>query len=897
MTMAVRRLPGVRFDIAASDPGEILPRMDIAMFVGFAQAGPVGTPVVVASAREFEDVFGISFDLAWDDAAGRPLRSLLHPTVAQFFADGGRRCWIVRVLDEATASRGRFQLPCAVGAVFDGKWKIAPRILEARDPGSWSDELGLSLRSESATLAVGKSSSNPGSGPTLTIPVASARDIAVGDLLVAELSPGLKATLVVADASVGEDQGILSATAKTANGPSIRILREEDCRARGDARISYASPVAGTAEIVRPATLEWTGPGRVEIRFEVDADRIPSPGTVGRIAWTGREAWMLVRECLSSSAGTSQGRSSLRLLAELREIGLEDTASALGKRISKGTWTVDRIRLGLRSGGRFLAASTGASAAGALLGSLPSSFPLAAPDTGTAPASLLLPLCDDPESIAASGPLRSTVPRLERDGLGSFTSNLFLDQRLCEDPTERLSQHAEELALLAEHPVPLRGIHSLLARVEGGAPEEATLLAFPDASHPRWEKRKIPDTWWIVHPHASDHPERTGIFHPCALEDIKHPRFIKGQPPDAQGTFGIRWTDSVPEASFELQESAESKNGAWRTIFEGEADQFVRRDAFEGTRWYRVRSILGGVPGAWSYAVEVRVPSTGFVCLPRRYPSDPVETSDLARVQRASLRVAASRGDTLAILSLPDSFRWDEAIAHATRLRLPVDPIPAQEGTFDVPPLRADESRAFSHGILVHPWIVRASDTTFSVPPEGSLAGLFARVASEGSPWIAPGNAPLEHVVATDLATDIADLPGIMEAQICPIVRSARGFSPAWFDTLSMDPELRPANVRRFMGLLRRLACRYGVEAVFEPAGRALERSMERTFRDLLRSLWMRGAMRGSGEGSSYRVDVKTDSDKGAAMIELRVAPSLPLTFLLVTLRAKGDRLLVEEHT
>ena len=72
---------------------------------------------------------------------------------------------------------------------------------------------------------------------------------------------------------------------------------------------------------------------------------------------------------------------------------------------------------------------------------------------------------------------------------------------------------------------------------------------------------------------------------------------------------------------------------------------------------------------------------------------------------------------------------------------------------------------------------------------------------------------------------------------------------------------------------------------------------MERTFRDLLRSLWMRGAMRGSGEGSSYRVDVKTDSDKGAAMIELRVAPSLPLTFLLVTLRAKGDRLLVEEHT
>ena len=51
-----------------------------------------------------------------------------------------------------------------------------------------------------------------------------------------------------------------------------------------------------------------------------------------------------------------------------------------------------------------------------------------------------------------------------------------------------------------------------------------------------------------------------------------------------------------------------------------------------------------------------------------------------------------------------------------------------------------------------------------------------------------------------------------------------------------------------------------------------------------------------NGEGSSYRVDVKTDSDKGAAMVELRVAPSLPLSFLLVTLRAKGGGLLVEER-
>ena len=892
MTMAVRRPPGVRFDIAASDPGEILPRMDIAMFAGFAQAGPVGTPVAVESLAAFERVFGASFDLAFDEAAGGPLRSLLHGTVARFFADGGRRCWIVRVLDEATAAHGEFQVPSAVGAVFDGNWKIAPRILETRDPGSWSDAMGLSLRSESVPLDIQQAAADPESGPVLTISVKTARDVAAGDLLVAELEPGLLATMLATDVAMGEDESTMSAIAKTRMGPSVRLVREEDLRGRGEARIRYPSPVHGAAEVDRPADIDWIASGRVGIRFEVDADHAPSPGTVGRIVWDGREAWMLVRERLASSSGTRRGRSALRLQADLREIGLEDVAARLGEAIGKRIRKVDRIRHELATSGPFREASSGTFAADAFPSNLPSSFPLRSGD----PGALLLPLCDDPESIAPSGPRRSTAPALERDGLGRFSSDLFLDARLCGEPTERQLPSAEQFILLTPDPVPLRGIHALLAQVGGGAPEEATLVAAPDASHPRWTRKTSSDSWWTVHPHPSDHPERTGTFHPCVLEDLKHPRFIKGVPPGPDGTFMLRWTDPVPGASFELQESAESKDGAWNTIFEGESNRFVRRDAVGGTRWYRVRSIQGGKAGAWSYPVEVRAPATGFVCIRRQYPSTLADTSDLVRVQRALLRVAAARGDTLAILSLPRSFRWDEAKAHTDRLLPKMDPVPASDGIADVPALRADESRTLSHGILAHPWIVPARDTTNPVPPDGSIAGLFARVASEGSPWIAPGGVPLEGIVATDLATDVADLPGLVDTRICPVVRSARGFSPAWFDTLSDDPELRPANVRRFMGLLRRLAYRYGVESVFEPAGRALERSLERTFRDLLRSLWMRGAMRGSGEGSSYRVDVKTDSDKGAAMVELRVAPSLPLSFLLVTLRAKGGGLLVEER-
>jgi hypothetical protein len=47
---AVRRLPGIRFEASAPPLDEVLPRMDIAAFVGFAASGPVHLPVAVESA-------------------------------------------------------------------------------------------------------------------------------------------------------------------------------------------------------------------------------------------------------------------------------------------------------------------------------------------------------------------------------------------------------------------------------------------------------------------------------------------------------------------------------------------------------------------------------------------------------------------------------------------------------------------------------------------------------------------------------------------------------------------------------------------------------------------------------------------------------------------------------
>src|SRR5690349_6475951 len=91
------RLPGVRVAAAPTRVPDALPRMDIAVFIGIAASGPVNVPVVVEDAVQFAATFGADAPLAWDATAGVPATALLGPAVRAFFANGGRRCWIVRV--------------------------------------------------------------------------------------------------------------------------------------------------------------------------------------------------------------------------------------------------------------------------------------------------------------------------------------------------------------------------------------------------------------------------------------------------------------------------------------------------------------------------------------------------------------------------------------------------------------------------------------------------------------------------------------------------------------------------------------------------------------------------------------------------------------------------------
>src|SRR5438046_8383265 len=97
MVSAARPLPGIRVGVTPPAPVEALPRMDVAVFVGFAASGPLHLPVAIESPGQFVAVFGPDLPLAWDDARNERVYAYLGPAVRAFLANGGRRCWVIRV--------------------------------------------------------------------------------------------------------------------------------------------------------------------------------------------------------------------------------------------------------------------------------------------------------------------------------------------------------------------------------------------------------------------------------------------------------------------------------------------------------------------------------------------------------------------------------------------------------------------------------------------------------------------------------------------------------------------------------------------------------------------------------------------------------------------------------
>ena len=385
----------------------------------------------------------------------------------------------------------------------------------------------------------------------------------------------------------------------------------------------------------------------------------------------------------------------------------------------------------------------------------------------------------------------------------------------------------------------------------------------------------------------------TGDFSPCASLPLESPQL---QLLPQNDRVLLNWIPAAgPADSFTLQVAEDARFESAHALYEGLDTTFEYWMPPGPPQYFRVNAQRGAESSAWSNTVN-SVPQSGSPWQTVGFPNSGVFTAPavLMAVHMALLVMAAARGDLVAILSLPYPFRVEDAVNYVSLL---------------TENAKEDSERTPSYGALYHPWIV-TPDTTNSPPqslrtlvPDGAVCGVIAATTLSAGSWIAPANIAVNNAVAIDpqLGDAVAEAFGV--AQINLISNEPEGFLITNQNTLMTggNPDLGQLNVRRLLILLRRLALREGVRYMFNNISPALQRAVTRQFEQWMQILLARGAFAGSTVADSYQViadstlNSQSSMAQGQFIVQLRIAPSVPLRFLTVQLVQSGGQLTLLE--
>jgi phage tail sheath protein FI len=219
-----------------------------------------------------------------------------------------------------------------------------------------------------------------------------------------------------------------------------------------------------------------------------------------------------------------------------------------------------------------------------------------------------------------------------------------------------------------------------------------------------------------------------------------------------------------------------------------------------------------------------------------------------------------------------------------------------------------EPGRTLSYGALYHPWLVVRDNTAplplslCTVPPDGAVCGVIANTTLLSGAWIAAANVAMTNVLGLQPALSSDAVATFDQCQINLIAQQPEGFLILGQDTLiTVEADLVPLNVRRLLILIRRLALREGVRYVFENISPTFQRQVTRQFEQWMQQMLLRGAFAGLSAADSYRViadgsvNTQDSMDQGRFIVELQVAPSVPMQFLTVQLVQSGGQLTLLE--
>src|ERR1044072_6384414 len=302
---APRRLPGFRFETQAPPLPEVLPRMDIAVFVGFAASGTLQTPVAVESEPQFTAIFGDDAPLAWDLARGEEIHAHLGPAVRAFFRNGGQRCWVIRVARQSASeseplNRARynyFPIPYLARAEFNANGQIGsttPAFARGRSEGSWSDALRVSTALLSRPIQGNGALQQEGVGYALSIVRDPANPLAIGDMIrLTYESAGVSVLLALQTATTVSRAVWLLSMSNDPSAPSP----DTPCTAAVFTREAITSPLnteddIDSFEIVYNAVFVNN---KITLKLlDCPLADAPQPGSLVRIAQGSDHWWMTV---------------------------------------------------------------------------------------------------------------------------------------------------------------------------------------------------------------------------------------------------------------------------------------------------------------------------------------------------------------------------------------------------------------------------------------------------------------------------------------------------------------------------------------------------------------------------------------------------------------------------
>jgi hypothetical protein len=853
-----RRLPGIRFEVQTPPLTNVLPRMDVAVFVGFAASGPLHIPVAIVDVAHFTAIFGDDLPLAWNQQRGEIVYAYLASAVRAFFRNGGRRCWVIRVAGKATYNT--FPLPGMIQMQWDqiqNKWKIQQASAQARSAGSWSDELQVStaLLNEATTVSDLAFSDDKAS---ITLTLTSDFDVEAGSFL--QLIYRYKRKDYVLFAVI--DSVMLTQ-------PRTAFSKTQIFQVKAHKSLLFQAPFTGQSTPVD------TMPG--------SSDKVQVQGVILTFElWVQYEDGSLVH--LSNLGFNAEHPRFWGALLTDEQVYRDTGIPAENK--NAALWQ-EAVLI---------------------------SFPLAGGNTEGLyyfPVNMdAIPTTYNPADKHPDIPVPGSSPRpettLDRDGLTQFDDTLFLDPEMIDVTTENLLAKADFISYQRPDPRPLQSIHAALAI------EEATIIAVPDAVHLGWtsiydggDPQDPPAP--KPQPPAAQLPAPT--FHNCAVAPVTPaPTLTQPQPKIQPGSYTLSWKavgTAQQTVRYTLQESTGPDFAGNAVIYSGLDTSHALYGRSPRDYYYRVNAQIDGIVSDWSNGVVVRVaPAVQWQYnTSEQYDTLPTE-KPILQVQRALLRLCGARGDIFAVMALPAHYREDDALTHVLQLKSSFSPETSVRAV-DVGLLGLDEARAFSFGSLYHPWLIGRENSQLDMlrqtPPDGAAASIMAQRALNRGAWIAPANEVMSNVVALYPPLARERWLDLQEAQLNIIHQEPRGFLYLSADTLSDDTELRSINVRRLLILLRRLALRLGADYVFEPNNGAFRRLVQRGFEAMLEQLFIRGALAGNTASEAFQVVTKSylntpqSIDQGRFIVELKVAPSQPLTFLTVCLLQSNDRALVTE--